>query len=118
MEELFGNVKVLHEKSAGKSVPEDYYYSEVVTLVNTSGTTLPGPFGLVLADSNSPSSSGMILLNITGQLADGREYVPLSVDTLKPKGKLKVTLQWSDQAEHDGKGPVILPVRLIAGPGL
>ncbi|MGD1019657.1 MAG: hypothetical protein ABSA12_10110 [Verrucomicrobiia bacterium] len=116
MEVLFGNVKILHEKSAGKSESVDYYYSEMVTLENTSGTTLTGPFGLVL-QTDEFGDNNINLLNITGQLADGREYVPLSTDTLKPKGKLKVTLQWSAQ-DRLAKGPVILPVRLIAGPGL
>jgi hypothetical protein len=116
MEVLFSNLKIMHFKSAGKSEPEDYYYSEQVTLKNISGGTITGPFGLVLQRDLFPANN-MQLLNITGQLPDGREYVPLSVDTLKAKGKIKVTLQWSDQLTH-GKGPVILPVRLIAGPGL
>jgi hypothetical protein len=115
VEVLFGTVKIIHEKSAGKSKPEDYYYDQSVTLVNTSGATLKGPFGLVL--STTSSSNRVDLLNITGQLADGREYVPLSIDTLRPKGKIKLNLIYSD-AEQGATGPVILPIRLIAGPGL
>jgi large repetitive protein len=116
MEVLFSDVVVKQYKSGGASVGEDYYYSEVVTLKNISGTTLSGPFGLVF-NTDAPGANNLNLLSITGQLADGREYIPLSVDTLKSKATLKVTVQWTDQALL-GRGPVILPVRLIAGPGL
>ena len=117
MEVLFGDVKITSSK-VGSAYEYGFndYYSEVVTLVNISGTTLAGPFGLVVKTSGE-GSNNIDLLNITGRLADGREYIPLSVDTLKPKAKLKVTVHWAE-AEAGATGPVILPVRLIAGPGL
>jgi len=116
MEVLFGDVKITSSK-VGSAYEYDFndYYSEQVTLVNISGTTLAGPFGLVVQTTSG--SDNIDLLNITGRLADGREYIPLSVDTLKPKAKLKVTVHWAE-AEAGATGPVILPVRLIAGPGL
>ncbi|MGD0058941.1 MAG: hypothetical protein ABSD58_05925 [Verrucomicrobiia bacterium] len=116
MEVLFGDVKITSSK-VGSAYEYGFndYYSEQVTLVNISGTTLAGPFGLVVQTTSG--SDNIDLLNITGRLADGREYIPLSVDTLKPKAKLKVTVHWAE-AEAGATGPVILPVRLIAGPGL
>lgn len=117
VEVLFGDlVKIKQYRSDGASSPYDYNYSEVVTIENISGATIAGPFGLVL--NRTPfGANNLTLLNIMGQLTDGREYLPLSVDTLKAKGKLKVTLQWTGEALA-GKGPVVLPIRLIAGPGL
>jgi hypothetical protein len=117
VEVLFGKLKIIHEKSAGKSEPEDYYYDQAVTIKNISGATLTGPFGLVLNTTAGSNSTRVDLLNITGHLPDGREYIPLSVDTLKAKGTIKLNVLWSD-AEQGATGPTILPIQLISGPGL
>jgi hypothetical protein len=116
VEALFGNVTIKQFKSsASLNHNVDFYYSEIVTLKNISGATLTGPFGLVL-QRGAFQSDNLQLLNVTGQLPDGRQYIPLSVDTLKAKKTIKVTVQWTAAAKDTG--PEILAVRLIAGPGL
>jgi len=125
VEVLFGDLKIVPSKTPisvvivqgeGTVTNEVNYYSYYqvpVTLENisTSKTPIQGPFGLEI-----DYDEGIVcLLNITGVLPDGRQYIPLNADVLKPKQKIKATITYVVGAK---KGPILPTIRVLAGPGL
>jgi hypothetical protein len=105
---VFGQTTMKQYKTSGsggkgKGPSFTTYYIQKVTILNISGATVTGPFGLVLNTDD--------LKNLTGMMEDGRQYIPLSKFSLRAKQKMTVTLIY----QHI---PTIQPVSVLAGPGM